>query len=99
PAVKSNGRASCTQPDCLLRKAGLDQEILATFLVRLLAGEPVEKIAPGRDTISPRPLCKQCALRVLSGKNAYRTDAEWKKLDDLGHWHHRRQQRSLRRLC
>ena len=97
-AIELTGRAVCTQPGCLLKKAGLNLENLADFLVRILAGESMGKIAPGSNLITPRPMCKDCALRVLSGKNAYRTESEWNRLDNLGHWHHRRRQRSERRL-
>ena len=98
-ASKSTGRPVCTQPDCLLKKPGLGIEELAECLVLMLAGESVERVMPGSSHIEFRPLCKHCALRVLSSKNTYRTEAEWDKLDDLGHWHHRRRQRSERRLC
>jgi len=98
-AMQYSGRCVCTQPACLLKKAGSGLEDIADFLVRILAGEPLKEIVPGSDLIKPRPLCKHCALRVLSGKNAYRTEAEWSRLDDLGHWHYRRCQRSERRLC
>lgn len=97
--TEPTGRLVCTQPGCLLKKAEFGLENLADFLVMILAGESVGKVAPGSDLITPRSLCQHCALRVLLGKNAYRTEAEWNRLDDLGHWHYRRRQRSERRLC
>lgn len=89
-------RMVCTQAGCLLRRPGLKARHLADLLARILAGQSLDDIVPESELISARPQCSQCALRVLQGKKAFRTEDEWRYLDELGHWHHRRQRRNRR---
>ena len=99
-AMNHTTRVVCTQPGCLLRRPGLNVRHLATLLIGTLAGQSLGGIVLGSELINARPQCTQCALRVLQGKKAFKTEDEWSHLDDLGHWHHRRQRRSRRvELC
>ena len=86
-------RTPCTQPACLLRQKGLDPEFFAKVLVRALAGECLDDVVPEFCMIQARPQCTLCALRVMQGGRAYRTADEWRQLDGLGRWHHRRHRR------
>ena len=86
-------RMTCVEPACLLKKDGFQAQNIAEFFIQTLAGESRESIVPGIKQIVARPQCISCALRVMQGIKAYRTEAEWNHLDDLGHWHHRRQWR------
>ena len=95
-AIDHGSRAVCTQPGCLLKRAGVNAEHLANILIRTLAGELMEDIVLESERILARPQCMHCALRVMQGLKAYLTEAEWSHLDDLGHWHHRRQRRKQR---
>ncbi len=89
-------RPQCTEPACLLKQEGMCREMLANCLVRLLAGEPPEALVTGAAVICPRPQCVDCALKVINGSAAFFTDSQWKRLDQLGRWHHRRQRRRAR---
>lgn len=92
-AMDHGAKAVCTQPGCLLKRAGFNVEHLAKFLIQTLAGECMEGIVLESERILARPQCTHCALRVMQGRKAYLTEAEWSHLDDLGGWHHRRQRR------
>ena len=91
-------RPVCTQPGCLFKQAGFDLEVYADLLVGMLAGETNGSEVPGSKRIRRRAICKHCALRVLQGKNAYRSRDEWRALDNLGHWHEKRHWRNAHRL-
>lgn len=82
-------RMICVQPGCLLRKDEFQAQNIADFLIQTLAGKSPESIVPGIEQIVARPQCTPCALRVIQGMKAYRTEAEWNHIDDVGHWHHR----------
>jgi hypothetical protein len=94
--MESRTRIICVQPDCLFRRAGLKAKHLAGFLVRILAGESLDNMVLESEQIEARLQCTDCALRVMQGQKSYRIEEEWKHLDDLGHWHHRRQRRRER---
>jgi len=94
--IDTGNRTTCVQPYCLLKGAGMNAHHLAKLVVRILAGEPLESMVPKPKRISLRLQCVPCALRIMQGRKAYLTEYEWKRLDDLGHWHHRRQRRGER---
>ena len=83
----------CTQPWCLFKRESFKNEDLAGFIIQILAGKPLQDILPEAGQIVVRPQCTLCALHVMQGRKAYLTQAEWTHLDDLGHWHTRRQRR------
>jgi hypothetical protein len=91
--MEPTSRTICVQPGCLFRRTGLKAQHLADFLVRILAGEPLDNIVSESEKIKVRPQCTSCALRVMQKGKAYQTEEEWDHLDDLGHWHYRRQKR------
>lgn len=90
------GRTTCTHPNCLLKQPDFNAENLADVAIRLLSGESLGRIASRFERILARPQCKRCALHVMQGRKTYSTEQEWKRLDELGQWHHRRQRRSQR---
>lgn len=91
-----NVRTICVQPGCLFKKAGFKVEHLAELTIRLLAGEPLNRIVTDAERIVARPQCIRCALRIMQRRKAYQTKDEWQHLDDLGHWRHRRHRRRRR---
>ena len=84
----------CVQPDCLFKGAGFKAQHLAALLIRTLAREALAEIVYECEQIESRSQCIACALRIMQGRKAFRTEEEWKLLDDLGHWHRRRQRRN-----
>lgn len=86
-------RTVCVQPRCLFKRSGFNVQHLADLLIRKLCGESLGKIVSESEQIEARPQCTSCALRVMQGRKAYRTEEEWDHLVDLGRWHHRRQRR------
>lgn len=92
----TNTKMVCVQPWCLLKKKGLTVEDIARFLIKSLAGEPHQVENPESRRIVARSQCILCALRVMQGRKAFLSHAEWDHLDDLGHWHHKRQRRQQR---
>ena len=91
--TEPGSRTICVQPGCLLKRKDFNAQHLAEFFIRTLAGESMEIMAPESERIIARPQCTHCALRVMQGRKAFLTETEWGHLDDLGHWHHRRQRR------
>jgi hypothetical protein len=94
--TEPGSRTSCVQPGCLLKRKDFNAQHLAEFFIRILVGESMEFMAPESEPIIARPQCTHCALRVMQGRKAFLTETEWNHLDDLGHWHHRRQRRRER---
>lgn len=93
PKIDHSSRVVCTQPGCLLHRAELTTEQVAEILIQVLSRNSTESLIDESERIFVRPRCKHCALRVMQGRKAYLTEAEWSHLDDLGHWHYRRQKR------
>jgi len=91
--TEPGSRTICVQPGCLLKRKGFNTQHFAEFFIQALAGESMEIMAPESERIIARPQCTHCALRVMQGRKAFLTETEWGHLDDLGHWHHRRQRR------
>lgn len=89
-------RPRCEQPACLLKHGQLNAERLAEYLVQMLAGSTPNAIQPDSECICPRPACTSCALSAIQGGRTYFTDSEWRHLDELGQWHHRRHRRKTR---
>ena len=81
------------QPWCLFKRECFKDEDLAGFIIQILAGNSLEDILPEAGQIVVRAECSLCALRVIQGRKACLTQAEWNHLDDLGQWHTRRQRR------
>ena len=94
PTIDHTSRAVCTQPGCLLHRAGLTTEHVAEILLQVLSSEPTESLINESERIYVRPQCMYCILRVMHEGKAYLTEVEWSHLDDLGHWYYRRQRRT-----
>lgn len=89
--------SGCTQPQCTVRNREVDSRFLAELLVGLMAGEAVREELNPSSRIRPHARCVECVERVMRGQPPLKTVAELLRLDEAGHWTHRRQRRQRRR--
>ena len=94
--IQSGSRKVCKNAGCLLKKKDFNSQNLAEFIIGTLAGASVESMFSESEKTTANPKCTQCAMRIMQGRKAFLTESEWDHLDNLGHWHHRRQRRKER---
>jgi hypothetical protein len=93
-SIAPRQRLTCTQPGCPLKVHGYTTDDLADLLVRFMAGETRDALAPDAKGYSVGKNCRSCARNVMQGKRTYHTESEWQHLDELGQWHNRRHRHS-----
>ena len=95
--VVARQRLTCSQPGCPLKVHDYTREDLADLLVRFMAGEPRDEVAPDAKGYTVGENCRTCACNVMQGKQTFYSESEWQHLDELGQWHNRRHHRSRHR--
>jgi hypothetical protein len=92
--VSSNNRPTCKQPWCPMKQPKFAAKDVADLLLCHVSGDSARDPFSEENRITPGPFCRACIVNVIRGKNACRTEAEWRYLDEAGRWHYRRQRRS-----
>jgi hypothetical protein len=94
----SSDAAVCQQPECALRKEGLDASQLADVILDVLTGKEASPVLAS-GAITRRDLCRDCVQSIFDGQPLPQTAVEAEHAAQLAEARLRRRvQRTRRRL-
>jgi hypothetical protein len=79
-----------------LRKLDIDLRVLTRAVLLALQSKRTDLTAEQAGQLVTDTQSHACAPDVTQGCRAFVSDAEYQRLVELGHWHHRRQRRRAR---